>query len=372
MTTADLRAGQIDVAGVATAVIDTGAPPGPAAAPPVLLLHGSGPGVTAAANWRPVIPALSADRRVIAPDQLGFGGTATGEPRSYGRAAWTDHALALLDTLGLGTVDVIGNSMGGAIALSMAVARPGAVRRIVTMGSMGVAMALPYGLNEVWGYTPGPPQSGAARSGAAQTGAAQTGAAQTGAAQTGAAQMRHVIELFAHNRWLVTDDLMVNKSVAEKAMAVKADELIRKPFQPQDLIVRVKNLLNPKPAGATSLDALAGDGAPRPASQVLTGLFSAQPVARESVAAPLQCASASRLPPRRVRQRLPRPAPALKFKNCETKSCASNFSLRNCKPSSRLNVSIRLPSKLISSLFKNARSFRSAARSRECRVEKVK
>ena len=178
MTTADLRASRIDVAGVATALIDTGPPPGPAAAPPVLLLHGSGPGVTAAANWRPVIPALSADRRVIAPDQLGFGGTATGEPRSYGRAAWTEHALALLDTLGLGTVDVIGNSMGGAIALSMTVARPGAVRRIVTMGSMGVAMALPYGLNEVWGYTPG------------------------------TAQMRHVIGLFAHDRGLITDDLV--------------------------------------------------------------------------------------------------------------------------------------------------------------------
>jgi len=178
VTTADLRASQIDVAGVATALIDTGPPPGPAAAPPVLLLHGSGPGVTAAANWRPVIPALSADRRVIAPDQLGFGGTATGEPRSYGRAAWTEHALALLDTLGLGTVDVIGNSMGGAIALAMAVARPGAVRRIVTMGSMGVAMALPYGLNEVWGYTPG------------------------------TAQMRHIIGLFAHNRGLITDDLV--------------------------------------------------------------------------------------------------------------------------------------------------------------------
>ena len=178
MTTADLRASRIDVAGVATALIDTGPPPGPAAAPPVLLLHGSGPGVTAAANWRPVIPALSADRRVIAPDQLGFGGTATGEPRGYGRAAWTEHALALLDTLGLGTVDVIGNSMGGAIALAMAVARPGAVRRIVTMGSMGVAMALPYGLNEVWGYTPG------------------------------TAQMRHIIGLFAHNRGLITDDLV--------------------------------------------------------------------------------------------------------------------------------------------------------------------
>ncbi len=63
-----------------------------------------------------MIPALSTDRRVIAPDQLGFGGTATGEQRTYGRAAWTEHALALLDTLGVSTVDIIGNSMGGAIA----------------------------------------------------------------------------------------------------------------------------------------------------------------------------------------------------------------------------------------------------------------
>src|SRR3954471_22064715 len=39
---------------------------------------------------------------------------------------------------------------------------------------------------------------------------------------------------------------VVNRSVAEKAFAVKADELIRKPFQPQDLIARVKHLLHPK------------------------------------------------------------------------------------------------------------------------------
>ena len=120
MTTTTLTAGRIDVAGVPTALIDTGAPAGVPAgrqAPPVLLLlHGSGPGVTATANWRPVIPALSQDRRVIAPDQLGFGGTATGEQRTYGRAAWTEHALALLDTLGTGPVDIIGNSMGGAVA----------------------------------------------------------------------------------------------------------------------------------------------------------------------------------------------------------------------------------------------------------------
>jgi 2-hydroxymuconate-semialdehyde hydrolase len=167
----------VEVAGVSTAVIDTGTPVG-AAVPPLLLLHGSGPGVTAIANWRVIIPAVSSSRRVIAPDQLGFGGTATGEPRTYGRTAWTDHALALLDTLDIGTVDIIGNSMGGAIALSIAAARPDAVRRIVLMGSMGVAMALPYGLNAVWGYAPG------------------------------IEQMRQVIGLFAHNRDLITDELV--------------------------------------------------------------------------------------------------------------------------------------------------------------------
>jgi len=41
---------------------------------------------------------------------------------------------------------------------------------------------------------------------------------------------------------------VVNRAVAEKAFAVKANELIRKPFQPQDLIARVRHLLQPKPA----------------------------------------------------------------------------------------------------------------------------
>src|SRR5690242_13904963 len=41
---------------------------------------------------------------------------------------------------------------------------------------------------------------------------------------------------------------VVNKNVADKAVSVGADELIRKPFQPQELISRVKSLLDPKPA----------------------------------------------------------------------------------------------------------------------------
>ncbi len=72
---------------------------------------------------------------------------------------------------------------------------------------------------------------------------------------------------------------VVNKTVAEKAMAVKADELIRKPFQPQDLIVRVKNLLNPKRTIVLANEASADDSAEasRAAAQVLTSLFSSGP-----------------------------------------------------------------------------------------------
>ena len=46
---------------------------------------------------------------------------------------------------------------------------------------------------------------------------------------------------------------VVNKTVADKAVSVRADELIRKPFQPQELILRVKSLLQPKSAEFASL-----------------------------------------------------------------------------------------------------------------------
>jgi DNA-binding response OmpR family regulator len=77
---------------------------------------------------------------------------------------------------------------------------------------------------------------------------------------------------------------VVNRSVAEKAMAVRADELIRKPFQPQDLIARVKNLLVPKSAGGSTSDDSMSDSAEasRSSAQTLSGLFSASPASATS------------------------------------------------------------------------------------------
>jgi CheY-like chemotaxis protein len=81
---------------------------------------------------------------------------------------------------------------------------------------------------------------------------------------------------------------VVNRDVAEKAMAVKADELIRKPFQPQDLIARVKNLIFPKAdspaptpapsaAEAHSLNKLFGPAAP--SALAARSVFAPAPVA---------------------------------------------------------------------------------------------
>jgi CheY-like chemotaxis protein len=64
---------------------------------------------------------------------------------------------------------------------------------------------------------------------------------------------------------------VVNRTVAEKAMAVKADELVRKPFQPQDLILRVKNLLYPKPPSVIRSE----EGPSFAPAQALSSLFSA-------------------------------------------------------------------------------------------------
>ena len=77
---------------------------------------------------------------------------------------------------------------------------------------------------------------------------------------------------------------VVNKTVADKAIAVKADELIRKPFQPQELIGRVKALLGPKvpqpaaqPKTAASLSTLFAPPAPAAAPPAVQAPPSAPP-----------------------------------------------------------------------------------------------
>src|SRR6266480_6101276 len=73
---------------------------------------------------------------------------------------------------------------------------------------------------------------------------------------------------------------VVNKSVADKAVSVKADELIRKPFQPQELIGRVKSLLAPKSAAPAAHERPSSLHAPN----ALSSLFAPPPTLAQSLA----------------------------------------------------------------------------------------
>lgn len=161
----------IDVGGIATNYHDVGT------GDPVLLIHGSGPGVSAWANWRAVLPVLSERYRVIAPDVLGFGYTERPEGVSYDLATWTEHLVGLLDALGLERVAVVGNSFGGALALNVAAHHPDRVSRLVLMGSVGVPFEITEGLDKVWGFEPS------------------------------LENMVDLMDVFAHDRSLLTEDL---------------------------------------------------------------------------------------------------------------------------------------------------------------------
>lgn len=121
---------------------------------PVLLLHGSGPGVTAYANWRLVMPALAERFRVLAPDVVGFGYTSLEGGRVPDLDDWVEHIRSFLEALDVDRVSIIGNSFGGALALHVATRHPPTVDKLVLMGSVGVPFDLTPGLDAVWGYEP--------------------------------------------------------------------------------------------------------------------------------------------------------------------------------------------------------------------------
>jgi pimeloyl-ACP methyl ester carboxylesterase len=121
----------VDAGGVKTNYLDSGE------GAPVVLIHGSGPGVTAYANWRLVIPDLARHFRVLAPDMAGFG--YSDKPGNYTMAVWVNQIISFLDALNLKQASLVGNSFGGALALRMAIDQPGRVDRFVLSCSPAAA-----------------------------------------------------------------------------------------------------------------------------------------------------------------------------------------------------------------------------------------
>ncbi|MCV7285491.1 alpha/beta fold hydrolase [Mycolicibacterium wolinskyi] len=111
--------------------------------PPLLLLHGSGPGVTGWRNFRGNLGVFARHYRCLVLEFPGFGVSDDfgGHPMVDAQGA----AAAFVDALGLERVDVIGNSMGGGVGINFAINHPDRIGRLVTIGGIGTNI-----------YSPGP------------------------------------------------------------------------------------------------------------------------------------------------------------------------------------------------------------------------
>jgi pimeloyl-ACP methyl ester carboxylesterase len=110
--------------------------------PPLVLLHALGDN---ALDWSWVLPALSQNHRVYAPDLPGIGGDGgiLGDPSPVFFASFV---AAFLDTLGVGRAAIVGNSYGGLVALRLALSDPVRVSALGLVDSAGLGRTVSYTL----------------------------------------------------------------------------------------------------------------------------------------------------------------------------------------------------------------------------------
>ena len=170
----------------------------------VLLLHGSGAGVSGWANWRDLIPQMSKTRRIIVPDLVGFGFTQTPADFEFRFLdSWVEQVLAVLDALKVERTHIVGNSFGGSLALWLARAAPERTGRLVLMGTGGWPAPVGPELAALWDYKPSPEA------------------------------MRNAMSVMAYNQSLVTEELVQMRyrgTLREGAQAV-FERVFPKPHQ---------------------------------------------------------------------------------------------------------------------------------------------
>ncbi|MBF6161975.1 alpha/beta fold hydrolase [Nocardia cyriacigeorgica] len=102
---------------------------------PLLLLHGSGPGVTGWRNFRGNLGVFAENFRCLILEFPGFG--VSDDFGGHPMVTALEAVGRFVDALGLDRVDIIGNSMGGGVALNYAIAQPDKVGKLVTIGGIG-------------------------------------------------------------------------------------------------------------------------------------------------------------------------------------------------------------------------------------------
>lgn len=123
----------VRVNGVELFVTDTGGN-----APPVVMLHGGGPGASGVSNYSRNIDALAQSHRVIVPDMPGYGRSTKFVDHRDPFGYLADAIRGLMDELSLSTAHLVGNSYGGAAALRLALDTPDRADKLVLMGPGGI------------------------------------------------------------------------------------------------------------------------------------------------------------------------------------------------------------------------------------------
>ena len=107
----------------------------------IIFLHGSGPGVSAESNWKEILPRFQEKFHVVALDIFGFANTDHPEEYPKNGAEWmkirVKQVLSLMDTLEVEKAHLVGNSLGGVIALHLLMYAPERFDRVVLMGAGG-------------------------------------------------------------------------------------------------------------------------------------------------------------------------------------------------------------------------------------------
>ncbi|GAA0246861.1 alpha/beta fold hydrolase [Marinomonas primoryensis] len=163
---------------------------------PLLLLHGSGPGVSGWTNWNGVLDELGESYHVFVPDIAGFGFTEFREGTEYDIKFWVNHLVEFMDAVGIKQASLIGNSFGGAVGIGLALFAPDRLKKLILLGTPAGTFMQTAGLAGAWRYEPSE------------------------------SNMRALMELFPYNKALITDELVTSRY--EASARAGSQEALRK------------------------------------------------------------------------------------------------------------------------------------------------
>ena len=187
--------------------------------PAVIMLHGGGTGASAWSNFRQNVGAFAKSHRVLAVDQVGYGGTPGVELGDEPRPARNARMLRdLLDALHIDKASLVGNSMGGTNAVTFALDYPDRTDKLVLMGpAIGVAQS---------NYVPFPGEG--------------TKALFAAAANPTLDTLRHLFSLMVYDQSIITDELLKTRLAA--ALKSKDGAMFSTLLGSRDLLPEVKNV----------------------------------------------------------------------------------------------------------------------------------